>query len=244
MTTINRWHKAQKYERSYWKKTEEKIVAGTVGQLGWYKWKFSEMEKRLLPHIDRERFDSYNILEIGCGPIGIINYINRGNRYGLDPLEKFYRSNETLTKLRDQRVQYLEGSGERIPFEDDFFDLVISDNVLDHVCNTHAVMDEALRVLKPDGCLYLIVNVRTRFGTKTHKVLSKLLIDKGHPQSFDVLSIRKLIGRFQYSLLSEWISDSREAKSRDIRSPSVKEKIKGYTGLSEFIYYAVLRKLK
>jgi ubiquinone/menaquinone biosynthesis C-methylase UbiE len=202
------------------------------------------MEKRLLPHIDREHYDSYNILEIGCGPIGIISYINIGNRYGLDPLEKFYRSNETLTKLRNPGVQYLEGAGERIPFEENFFDLVISDNVLDHVYNTHAVMNEVLRVLKPGGCLYLIVNVRTRFGTKIHKILSKLLIDKGHPQSFDVLSIRKMIGRFQYSLLSEWISDSRESRSKDIGSPSAKEKIKGYTGLSEFLYCAVLRKLK
>ena len=244
MTTIKRWRKAQKYEQSYWKKTAEKIVTGSAGQLEWYKWKFTEMEKRLLPHIDKERYDSYNILEIGCGPNGINNYINRGNRYGLDPLEKFYRSNETLTKLRDPRVQYLEGAGERIPFEEDFYDLVISDNVLDHVYDTHVVMNEVFRVLKPGGFLYLIVNLRTRFGTNIHKILSKLMIDKGHPHSYDVLTIRKLIGRFQLSLLSEWISDSREARSRDIRSPSVKEKIKGYTGLSEFPYFAVFRKLK
>jgi ubiquinone/menaquinone biosynthesis C-methylase UbiE len=241
--TLNRWRKAQKYERLYWMKTAEKIVAGSTGQLGWYEWKYNEMEKHLLPFIDRERYDLYRIIEIGCGPIGIIKYINRGRRYGLDPLEEFYKSNETLTQLRDSRVQYLEGTGEQIPFEENFFDLVISDNVLDHVYDTNLVMREIFRVLKPGGYLYLIVNVRTRRGTQFHKILSKLLIDKGHPQSFDVTSIRNLIGRFQYSLLSEWISNSREARSRDIHSPSIKDKAKGYTGLSEFLYCTVCRKI-
>ena len=237
-----RWHKAQEYERSYWVNTAEKIVEGSTGQLGWYEWKFNEMEKRLLLHIPTERYNLFNILEIGCGPIGIISFINRGSRYGLDPLEEFYKSNKTLTKLRDPRVQYLVGTGERIPFEDDFFDLVITDNVLDHVSNTNAVMEEIIRVLKPGGFLYLIVNLRTWSGTQFHKLLSRLLIDKGHPQSFDVAAIRNLIGRFQLSVLSESVSDSREARLRDMRSPLIKDNIKGYTGLSEFLYYAVCQK--
>jgi SAM-dependent methyltransferase len=242
MMKTRRWHKAQEYERSYWIKTAEKIVDGSTGQLGWYEWKFSEMEKRLLLHIPIERYNLLKILEIGCGPVGIVSYINRGSRYGLDPLEEFYKSNITLTKLRDPRVQYLVGTGEQIPFEEDFFDLVISDNVLDHVCNTNVVMEEIIRVLKTGGFLYLIVNLRTRSGTQFHKILSRLLIDKGHPQSFDVLSIRNLIGRFHLSIVSESISDYRDARLRDMRSLSIKDNIKGYTGLSEFLYHAVCQK--
>jgi len=242
MMTLNRWRKAQKYERMYWMKTTENIIAGSIGQLGWYEWKCNEMEKALLPYTDKEHYDSFRIIEIGCGPIGIINYINRGQRYGLDSLEEFYKSNDTLTKLRNTDVLYLEGTGEKIPFEENFFDLVIIDNVLDHVYDTNAVMNEIRRVLKPSGFLYLIVNVRTRFGTQVHKILSGLLIDKGHPQSFDVISIRNLIGRFQFSIRSESVTDFSEARSRDMRSPSIKDNIKGYTRISEFLYYAVCQK--
>jgi ubiquinone/menaquinone biosynthesis C-methylase UbiE len=222
--------------------TAEKIVEGSIPQLAWYQWKCSEMEKRLLRHFDSARYDSSCILEIGCGPIGIINYINEGTLYGLDPLEDFYGSNETLTKLRNKRVQYIVGSGEQIPFDDGSFDLVISDNVIDHVSDPNEVMREIYRVLKKGGLLYFVLNVRTPYGAKFHRILSKLLIDKGHPQSFDMHSTQGLIQRTRFSLLNEWISDYRQARAGDIASNSLKDKIKGYTGLSEFIYYAVCGK--
>jgi len=241
MRQLKRWRKAQQYERSYWKKTADNIVIGSTHQLGWYEWKFNEMKRRLLPHIDSMRMNSFHILEIGCGPIGIINYVNWGTRYAIDPLEDFYKSNETLTKLRDSRVQYLVGTGERIPFEDGLIDLVILDNVLDHVHKTNEVMSEILRILKPGGILYLTVNIRTPFGTQFHKIISKLQIDKGHPKSFSAVSIRNMIMEYQFSLLSEYISDPREARTKDLHSHFIKDKLKGYVGLSEFLYFAVCR---
>jgi ubiquinone/menaquinone biosynthesis C-methylase UbiE len=240
---LKRWRKAQEYERSYWKKTADNIVKGSTHQLGWYEWKFNEMKKRLLPHIDRKCLNSFNTLEVGCGPIGIINYINWGARYAIDPLEDFYKFNESLTKLRDSQVQYLVGTAELIPFDQDYFDLVIIDNVLDHVRNTNAVMGEICRVLKRGGILYLTLNIRTHFGTQFHKILSTLLIDKGHPGSFCAFSIQSMIMQYQYSLLSESISDPREARLKDLSSHSIKDKIKGYLGLSEFLYYATCRKI-
>jgi ubiquinone/menaquinone biosynthesis C-methylase UbiE len=240
---LKRWRKAQEYERSYWKKTADNIVKGSTHQLGWYEWKFNEMKKRLLPHLDRKCMNSFNTLEVGCGPIGIINYVNWGARYAIDPLEDFYKSNESLTKLRDSQVQYLVGTAELIPFDHEYFDLVIIDNVLDHVRNTNAVMSEIFRVLKRGGVLYLTLNIRTRFGTQFHRILSKLLIDKGHPESFSAFSIQSKIKQYQYILLSELISDPSEARLKDLRSKLIKDKIKGYAWLSEFLYYAVCRKI-
>ena len=45
--SLNRWRKAQKYEHMYWMKNTENIISGSIGQLGWYEWKFNEMEKAL-----------------------------------------------------------------------------------------------------------------------------------------------------------------------------------------------------
>jgi SAM-dependent methyltransferase len=53
----------------------------------------------------------------------------------------------------DGRLRYFE-SGGRLPFEDDFFDVVVSDQVFEHVEPLHASVAEIERVVKPDGVMY------------------------------------------------------------------------------------------
>lgn len=71
-------------------------------------------------------------LEIGSGPIGIVNFLEWGERYAIDPLEHFYRQRQSLIKLRKAGSTYLPGMGEHLPFGDASFSLVIIDNVIDH----------------------------------------------------------------------------------------------------------------
>jgi len=51
------------------------------------------------------------------------------------------------------KLQYFE-SGGRLPFEDDFFDVVVSDQVFEHVEPLHASVAEIERVTRPDGVMY------------------------------------------------------------------------------------------
>jgi SAM-dependent methyltransferase len=46
---------------------------------------------------------------------------------------------------------------DRIPFEDDYFDAIICNAVLEHVADPQAVMAEFARVCRPGGFLYLAV---------------------------------------------------------------------------------------
>ena len=129
-----------------------------------------------------------------------------------------------------------------MPFKNNFFNFVILDNVLDHVHNAEGVLKEIHRVLTDDGLLYLAVNVHTKGGGFLHSILSKLRIDKGHPHTFTVKSIREFVPKNRFSILSETINDYYQARKQDRDSSLLKDKIKGYTGLSEFIYYAVCSK--
>jgi SAM-dependent methyltransferase len=235
---------AQDFERAWWERAAKRIESGESKEITYHAWRASEMEKRLEGFLPEERKRSAQVLEVGCGPVGIVSYLPWGERFAVDPLEDFYRSNPTLTKHRDRGVSYLKGTGEDVPFPDRKFSLVILDNVLDHVRSAEGVLREIRRVLAEDGLLYLAVNVRTLPGTLLHRLLAILQIDKGHPYSFTARSIGKFLRHNGFETMKEWVSDGKEARQRDRGAAELRHRIKGYTGLSEFVYYAVCSKSK
>ena len=244
MTSRRRWVSAQGFERAWGDRVAKRIESGQREELTYYAWKASEMDKRLAGFVSEDQERSAQVLEIGSGPVGIVSYLPWGERFGVDPLEDFYRSNPTLTKHRDRAVSYLKGTGEAVPFPDRKFSLIILDNVLDHVQSAEGVLREVRRVLADNGLLYFAVNVRTLPGTVLHKVLATLQIDKGHPYSFTARSIGRFLRSNGFDPMKEWVSDAKEARRRDRKAPELRHKIKGYTGLYEFVYYAVCSKSK
>lgn len=236
-----RWEIAQNYERLFWQKAAERIAAGTGAKLRWYAWRAQELEKSLDPF--REAFaEKSKILEIGCGPVGIISYFDWGERHAIDPLNNFYAENQELSGIRDKNVEYRQGKGEELPFLDNEIALVILDNVLDHTEEAEKTLDEINRVLRKCGYLYLSVNIHTTWGKHIHKMLSVLKIDKGHPHSFDLNRIRKIIKKHNFSILKENMEEYRSARDKDRQSPQIKDRIKGYAGISEFIFQALAQK--
>lgn len=239
MVTRKRWLEAQAYEQSYWASLAEQIASGSQSQLDWYAWKAKLMEGRFEQYLSVEGREHARILEIGSGPIGIVTFLDWGQRYTLDPLEKFYAANSTLSKLRNSAVTYGSGSGEQIPFGNESFDVVILDNVLDHVHQAPQVLNEIHRVLRKGGLFYIAVNVHTSWGAFLHRILSRLKIDRGHPYTFTQVSIRGFLEAHNFSVKQEFVNSYEEAKLEDLRSESPKAKVKAVTGLSEFVYFAI-----
>jgi len=234
-----RWRIAQKYERFFWEKAANIISSRASGDLEWYGWRAMEMEKRLFPYINAEKKKFAKVLEIGCGPIGIVSFLKWGEKYAIDPLEDFFVNNPILIKLRNPEVKYVKGIGENIPFDNEMFSLVIIDNVIDHTSNPENVLKEIYRVLKNKELLYISVNVHTPWGAKLHRLLSMAAIDKGHPHTFTENKIRDLLKNNNFKIEDEVAEDYYEAKIKNCESKSLKDKIKGYTGLSEFLYQAI-----
>jgi len=242
MVTLNRWLTAQEYEQSFWTKLANKIETGAIHQLDWYQWKASELAKRLAKHLTAGQKEHGRVLEIGSGPIGIINFLEYAHRYSIDPLEPFYKASATLSELRKPGTNYLGGTGENLPFPESFFSLVIIDNVIDHTYSPTKVLQEMNRVLENNGLLYLAVNIRTAWGAMMHKVLASLHIDKGHPHTFTNRVIRDLLSANQFKISKEEIDDYYDVNKQHLRSENVRERIKGYTGISEFAYRAFCHK--
>jgi SAM-dependent methyltransferase len=96
------------------------------------------------------------VLDYGCGAGGTVRILREAGfeSYGVDirwPGADY--GDLERSDLGDGVLRYYEEGG-RLPFEDDRFDLVISDQVFEHVAPIEVSVREIERVLKPGGIAY------------------------------------------------------------------------------------------
>jgi len=125
--------------------------------LTWMKVKCPRYPARL--GLPADHFRGCRVLDVGCGPIPIALGFTDCDMYGIDPLASGYRRLGFPLDHFIGRMTYLQGSAEKIPVEDSFFDAVISVNALDHVDDFPAAAREIDRVLRPGGKLVFEANV-------------------------------------------------------------------------------------
>jgi hypothetical protein len=106
-----RWEKAQVYERDFWSK-QVSPEAGEASRFRWYEDRAHRIEGQVKEFLGRHR--EISVLEIGPGPVGIINYIEADERHALDPLEDYYGSQAEFVHVRDRGVTRHNGTGEDI----------------------------------------------------------------------------------------------------------------------------------
>ena len=100
------------------------------------------------------------VLEVGSGAHGLIFYFEAATRVGVDPLAEHYAQ---LFPAWQGRAQTVAAGGEKLPFDDSSFDVVLCDNVVDHAEGPRQIVREISRVLAPGGLLYFTVNVHHLF---------------------------------------------------------------------------------
>lgn len=96
------------------------------------------------------------VLEVGSGAHGLVFGMAGNLAVGIDPLAVEYKR---LFPNLQQNAVTAAAIGERLPFGDEAFDIVLSDNVIDHAERPLDIVHELLRVLKRGGILYFTVNV-------------------------------------------------------------------------------------
>lgn len=99
------------------------------------------------------------VLEVGSGAHGLIFFFKAAEKVGVDPLADHYRE---LFPAWQGRASTVAAFGEQLPFDDGLFEVVLSDNVVDHAENPRVIVAEMARVLAPGGLLYFTVNVHHR----------------------------------------------------------------------------------
>jgi len=99
---------------------------------------------------------SDKVLEVGSGAHGIVFGLAGNLAIGIDPLAVEYKQ---LFPNLQQNAVTAAAIGELLPFGDGSFDIVLSDNVIDHAEDPLAIVRELVRVLKKGGVLYFTVNI-------------------------------------------------------------------------------------
>jgi SAM-dependent methyltransferase len=136
------------------------IVAGRkaweADELQWGLWGKRESDLRLL-----EGFGSgEDAIELGCGTAAISSWLaRRGLRpVGVDIARAQLHTADVLQSEFNVRFPLIRANAEQIAFENDSFDLAVSEYGASLWCNPRRWLPEANRLLRPEGRLIFFTN--------------------------------------------------------------------------------------
>lgn len=148
-------------------------------------------------------------LDMGCG-VGRNLWLMHEfgiEPYGIEISKEAVKKAVEFSKQKFPSAKIVLYDGQKIPFDDEYFDFVISHGVLDHMTFNEAklLINEIYRVLKPLGCLCLVVHsiYDSEYGKGKKIEENTFLIEEGdyevglpqHYFTFDELN--DLLNEFQ-----------------------------------------------
>jgi ubiquinone/menaquinone biosynthesis C-methylase UbiE len=172
-------------------------------------------------------FKPYKIIDVGCGDgtttLRVANYfnLNMNNVYGVDYDDALVNTSKQLFN-----VNKIDLETDDIPFEDNTFDLVICNQVLEHLKHYRKVIDDLIRITSEKG--YIIIGI----PNLSHLINRIYLLFGRQPLCIHLISLKivKLLdcnGSLMYPL-----------------PYFIANRIKGhFTGLSGYVCY-LLQKVK
>lgn len=127
-----------------------------------YVWRYGQ-ERRLQAIQRHVMLDRRRILDVGCG---IGTYVERLSQlssqvHGIDVDRQRIRAG------RERGLSLLAGTAEELPFDDDSIDVVLLNEVIEHVRDDRQALKDAFRVLRPGGDLVIFAPNRL-YPFETH----------------------------------------------------------------------------
>ena len=122
--------------------------------------KFSWMENYFLNDLKPETFKGKTLLDLGCFTGGRLSAWFENYKlekvYGIDINPIFKVAADEFAAEKKINADFKIGIGEKLPYEDNSFDFVVSTDTFEHVQNLKTTMAECYRVLKPGGSLLAV----------------------------------------------------------------------------------------
>ncbi len=103
------------------------------------------------------------VLDVGCGTgfavLELATRVSEGKAYGIDISHEMIE--QAKAKIPDdlsERVEFCEGSSDKMPYQDNFFDFILCTNSFHHYPDPIKALKEMQRVLKPGGQIVIFEN--------------------------------------------------------------------------------------
>jgi len=111
--------------------------------------RYGELYKTIINDVKKES----KILDVGCAMGGFLWSLNGlcDNLYGIDPSQRF------IDIAKNKLINITQGTAEQIPFQNNTFDIVVADQVVEHLIDPNIFFLEARRVIKDNGILCISV---------------------------------------------------------------------------------------
>ena len=135
----------------------------------------------------RDSFAGRRVADIGSGPLPTLNVFDDCERYCIDHLMDTYREIGYPLEEFEPETTFVEAKSEALPFDDGFFDVVVSRNALDHVDDFPATCREIERVLAEDGWLHIQLHYHEPTGAGPQRLHDQLV-----HECFDIKGLRKV----------------------------------------------------
>lgn len=132
------------------------------------------------------------VVSIGCGCTGDLTAFPAAVKIGIDPLLYVYQKLGLL--IADEaggRSVYLSVGSENLPLLDDFADLIVCRNALDHMSKPELALEEIHRILKDDGFFFVSVDIGGAPTPDEPTVFSMESLHALLEERFDVLVLEK-----------------------------------------------------
>ncbi len=245
-----RWEIAQKSEKEYWNEyTQDALLKEELER---HKKKAEVLEKEWKSFLNITK--KTRILQIGSGPEDVIMHLKTGEKYAIDPLADFYKEK---FKLDYKNLKFMQARGENLPFKDNFFDIVILANVLDHVESPEKVLSEIKRVLKDDGIFHFenlfyqknFIRIAKIYGT-IKECITGNIFNIHHPFMFMLNNLKNLLYGY-FSVVHEevgreiaYYENLQELKQKKMKEKKLTIKIPAIFGLYGTINYIAICKKK
>ena len=155
---------------------KDKILAKSPKDSAILTWHKVHQEQKYLQDLKLQKnaFAGKKVLDIGSGPIPSATVFEDCDLYCLDPLLADYIKIGYPIHYYKQ-TKFICSDSENIPISDNFFDVVISVNAIDHVNDLFKTSLEIKRVLKTNGILRMHVHYHKKTKTEPIEINDEII---------------------------------------------------------------------